>query len=103
MPCTSKIDEKVENDTEMIINERRIAVRESIRKKRRMCGETIHGFRTKITYLHTLQCFFVNFYQETALLMISLLPYLPDMAPYVFFMFLNGKRILKGVRFISLG
>ena len=73
-PRTSTIDENVEKGKEMVMNDRRITIREvaddvgvSIGSCHEICGKTIHGFCTTILHLLTLHCLFVNFLPKTIL------------------------------------
>ena len=73
-PSTSTTDENVEKVKEMVMNDRRITIREvaddvgiSIGSCHEIGGETIHGFCTTIMHLLTLHCLFVNFRPKTIL------------------------------------
>lgn len=70
-PSTSTTDENVEKVKAMIMNDRRITIREvcvrQSEKNARICGKTIHGFCTTIMHLLTLRCLFVNSWPKTIL------------------------------------
>ena len=73
-PSTSTTDENLEKVKEMVMNDRRITIREvaddvgiSIGSCHEICGKTIHAFCTTITHLLTLHFSFVNFWPKTIL------------------------------------
>ena len=73
-PNTSTTDVTVEKVKEMVMNDRRITIRQvaddigiSIGSCHEICGKKIHGFCNTIMHLLTLHCLFVNFWPKTIL------------------------------------
>ena len=99
----------MEKVKEMVINDRRITIREvaddvgiSIGSCHEICAKTIHGFCTTIMQPAHTSLLVREFVAKNNTVTMPQLPYSPDMAPCDFFLFPKIKRTLKGRRFTAI-
>ena len=111
-PSTSTTDENVEKVKEMVMNDRRITVREVADDVGISIGSCHEIFLNVLGMKHVAVKFvpkLLNFVQKQRRMEVAQesltmrqLPYLPDMAPCDFFLFPKIKRTLKSRRFTAI-
>ncbi|XP_066600746.1 uncharacterized protein [Prorops nasuta] len=104
-PSTSTIDENVKKVEKMVLNDRRITIREVADEVGISIG-SCHNIFSNVLGMKRVAAKFIpkllNFDQKNNRMNIAQAPYSPDMAPCDFYLFPKLKRPMKGRRFSSI-